>query len=265
MKSFRKTNFSVYLLDGARCRGAYYPGESEVLGLYIHGFRSSVAHRKSRFFLDHALQKGHSWANFDLPCHGRSEGLFQEFRLSDALEAVLAVLEELRDVPVLMVGSSMGAWLAMLAAQKLARSTRAKNVITGALLIAPAFDFFKHYFQNRPPEELVDWQRKRVRRFVDPYDNRPYDLDYRVLRDAQKFTLLESPAQWEFPVRIYHGTQDEVAPVAHSRKFRELAKKSDVRLYEVDGGDHSLDAYLPRVAAAVDRMFAAAHKHLEGK
>ena len=247
----------MYLSDGTRCRGAYYPGPGaggdRLVGLHVHGFRSSVENTKARFFLDHALQRGYSWSHFDLPCHGRSEGRFSEFRVSTALEALSAVMRRFRGASLVLLGSSMGAWLAMLAARQLAASRDVR--VKGAVLIAPAFDFFHHYFQNEPAEAMRQWQRDGIRRLTDHYDNRAYELDYAVLEDGMRHSLLERPAAYDFPIRIFHGDRDDVVPIDLSHRFKALSAGSDITLRVVKGGDHTLNPQLARIAAEVDDLF----------
>lgn len=254
MKSFRKTSFSVYLPDGTRCRGAYYPGDARLVGIHVHGFRSSSDGAKARFFLDHALQHGYGWANFDLPCHGRSEGGFREFRVSNALAALVEVIQQFRGVPVMLLGSSLGAWLSMLAARKLAKSAGVS--IAGAVLIAPAFDFFDQYFQNEPAEAMRQWRRDGVRRFTDHYDGRPYELEYALVEDALRHNLLGRPGAYNFPIRIFHGSRDEIVPLSVSHRFKAMSAGSDIMLHVVEDGDHALNRQLPLIAAEVDRLFA---------
>lgn len=251
---FRKTNFSIYLPDGSRCRGAYYPGDTALVGIHVHGFRSSMNHAKAKFFLDHALQNGYSWSHFDLPCHGCSEGAFREFRISNGLAALLEVIRRFRGVPVMLLGVSMGAWLAMLAAQKLSNSAHANLV--GAVLVAPAFDFLQYYFANEPPEVMQQWQKDGVRRFTDQYDQQSYELEYGVMDDGIQHSILKQPANYNFPIQIFHGDQDEVVPLQLSNEFKENSPNSDITLNVIAGGDHQLDAQRPRVAAEMDRMFA---------
>ena len=258
LKSFRKTSFSVYLPDGSRCRGAYYPGSTSVVGIHVHGFRSSVAHTKARFFVDHALGRRHSWANFDLPCHGRSEGAFRTFRVSAALAALTEVIHQFRGAPVLLLGSSLGAWLSMLAARKLAKSPGIS--IAGAVLIAPAFDFFRQYCADESDQAMQRWRREGVRRFTDHYDHRLYELEYALVEDALDHSILERPGAWDFPIRIFHGDQDEIVPISLSHRFREASVGADIKVHAIAGGDHALNGHLPLIAATIDEMFERVEK-----
>jgi len=232
-----------------------------MVGIHVHGFRSSSAHRKAQFFQEHALQRGYGWVTFDLPCHGRSEGRFRDFRVSNALDALLEVIGQFRGIPVMLLGSSMGAWLAMLAAQvmlKKAARSRAKSraaTIAGAVLIAPAFDFFLHYFQNQPVDVVRQWRRDGARAFADRYDGSAYQLAFAALEDGVRHSVLERAAPYDFPIRIFHGAQDEVVPLALSRQFQELSPDADINVHVIKDGDHTLNAQLDLIAAEVDSMF----------
>lgn len=219
----------------------------------MHGYRSSVNNDKAQFFLNHALQHKYSWSNFDLPCHGSSEGKFPEFRISSALTALTEVIRQFRDVPILLFGVSMGAWLSILAARKLANAPHTN--IVAAVLVAPAFDFVHHYFNQESLETLQQWQRDGVRQFNDLYDNEPYELEYGAVDDGLQYGILQQSATYDFPIRIFHGDRDEIAPLGLSQQFKADAVDSDIALNIMKGGDHSLDLHRPAISAEVDRMF----------
>ena len=103
-----------------------------------------------------AIQRGYSWKSFDLRGHGESEGLFEEFTLKNALEDLLGVLDSVNEQRVLLVGSSMGGWLSLLAAQR--RLPKVKAI----MLIAPAINFVQNLFDSLPKQELDSWARSRV-------------------------------------------------------------------------------------------------------
>lgn len=279
VKSYRNNSFSVYLSDGTRCRGAYYPGHGDgdgmgnsvgnTIGIYVHGFRSSATHSKGDFFLNHARQRGYSWVTFDLPCHGDSEGEFKKFRISNALESVLKVIQRFRGARLVLLGSSMGAWLSMLAARKLAAQSARRAAdgatiatIAGAVLVAPAFDFVREYFRNEPLDVMHKWRREGIRQFTDRYDGVRYELEYGLVEDGLQHDILQHPSVYNFPIRIFHGEQDEVVPYRLSHRFQEtnagFNADFDVTVRIIHQGDHALNEHLPLIAPAMDGMFEAA-------
>ena len=263
-RPFRQTSFSVYPPDGTRCRGTYCPGESRLVGIHVHGFRSSSAHRKAQFFWSTRCRTATAGSILICPATGAARGGSAISACPTHWDALLELLAQFRGTPVMLLGSSMGAWLAMLAAQvmlKKAARSRAKArtaTIAGAVLIAPAFDFFRHYFQNQPPEVLRQWRRDGVRDFTDHYDGAPYQLDYAALEDGVRHSALERAARYDLPIRIFHGARDEVVPLELSRQFQELSPDADINVRVIKNGGHSLDAHLNLIAAEVDNLFARA-------
>jgi pimeloyl-ACP methyl ester carboxylesterase len=128
-------------------------------GVFLHGFRSDCDGSKAIALAQHAEHRGYSWVRFDLSGHGRSDGDFTTFTITDAVRDVLAVLEALAPRPVVLVGSSLGGWLSVLAAQHAPQQVRAM------LLIAPAFNFVQNFLAALPAEELRRWARQGIRRF----------------------------------------------------------------------------------------------------
>ncbi len=257
MSSFDKASFSVHPPGGIYCRGMYYPGTTNVIGIHVHGFRSSIDHSKAYFFRDHALKQGYTWVNFDLPCHGTSEGEFRRFQITDALAAVIDVIHKFRKNPIVLFGVSLGGWLSMLAARQLANSADIK--IAGAVLVAPAFDFFAEFYEKSETEEaLREWRLKGVRQFFDEDDNQPYELDYAVVEDGLKHNCLKDPICYDFPIQILHGDEDEIVPISLSHRFKALSGNSDVTLHVIKGGDHSLQTHAAQIASEIDRTFQKA-------
>ena len=255
-----KTPLNIILPDGAKCHGVYYPGDTELVGIFVHGFRSSVVHTKARFFREHALTNGYSWAHFDLPCHGQSPGAFRSFRVSAALLALREVMRQLAGAPLLLLGSSLGGWLSIAAAREYL--DEARN-IAAAVLLAPAFDFIQHYFIDNPDitsqRQLRQWKLDGVRGFADHYDDLPYELEYGVVTDGVRHNLLENPGQFNFPVTIFHGDADDIVPLALSRKFTARAhvdgRVGGADLRVIAAGDHTLESHWPRITAELDAIF----------
>lgn len=219
------------------------------LGVFVHGFRSDCNGTKSLALAAQAVVRGYDWLRFDLSGHGSSEGDFRAFRLSTMLadlEAVLAWCGR----PVMLVGSSMGGWLSVLAALRHTEQVRA------LVLIAPAFDFIPLYFESLPAAEREDWRRDRWRRFASAYGE-DYELDYSVLADAAPFGLLSRPQTLTCPVTIVHGERDEAVPPEVSGRFFSQLDAPAKALHVIPGGDHRLSAGIPFMCEAVARSWPA--------
>ena len=155
-------DFTVETAPGHRVRGHFSDFNSDPVGIFLHGFRSDCAGSKAIAFAQHAQKRDYSWVRFDLSGHGHSDGDFTSFTIADALRDVVAVIDALAPRPVVLVGSSLGGWLSVLAAQHLPRRIHAM------LLIAPAFNFVQNFLADLPTQELRKWERTLTSKRVTP-------------------------------------------------------------------------------------------------
>jgi abhydrolase domain-containing protein 10 len=233
---------------GYRLRGYLRDGEGAV-GVFVHGFRSHCGGDKALGLAGHAADRGYPWLRFDLGGHGASGGEFDAFRLSALLADLEAVLDFLGGRPVVLAGSSMGGWLATLAALRRPRQ------VAGLLLIAPAFNFIRNRFGTLLAPFLARWQEEGTMTFDDPYGGEPFRLDHDIIADAEGLDVLEPAPRLSCPVRILHGEHDEVVPVSVSREFVARARAPSLTLTVIPGGDHRLNTAIPLMATAVDELW----------
>jgi pimeloyl-ACP methyl ester carboxylesterase len=189
-----------------------------------------------------------AFLRFDYRGHGRSGGRFEDGTIGAWLDDVLAVIDRLTEGPQLLVGSSLGGWLAILAA--LARPRR----IAGLVMVAPAVDFTEALIWAR----LDAAQRKEMvtaGRLVVPsaYDPAGYPITQRLIEEGRRHLLLDAPIPLDIPIRILHGMGDSEVPWQHSLRLAEALTGRDVVVSLTKEGDHRLstEADLARLAAAV--------------
>jgi pimeloyl-ACP methyl ester carboxylesterase len=202
--------------------------------LWLGGFKSEMTGTKAEALDLWATEQGHACLRFDYFGHGQSSWDFRKGTISRWLDDTLAVLDRVAEGPQLLVGSSMGGWIALLAAR--ARPDRVK----GLLLIAPAVDFTQALLWVRLPQDVKEqierdgeWQRPSV------YDPEPYPITRSLIEDGRNHLLLDKPLAAHCPVRIVQGMQDPDVPWAHALKIAE-AIEGDVTLTLVKNGDHRL-------------------------
>ncbi|MCY0872519.1 MAG: alpha/beta fold hydrolase [Acidithiobacillus caldus] len=140
-------------------RGRWRDGGSGPVGVFLTGFASTMAGSKSTLLARFARRQGWPWCRFDYRGVGESDGNFAELTLSRYLEDLALVLDFIGDRPVLLVGSSLGGWVAALAGQ------RWPQRISALLLIAPAFNFISLLFAALPGNEQEDWRKTGLRRW----------------------------------------------------------------------------------------------------
>jgi hypothetical protein len=186
---------------------------------------------------------------FDYLGHGASSG---DFRTKGAItrwrEDALAVIDELTEGPLVLVGSSMGGWIACLAA--MARPER----LAGLLLIAPAPDFTEKLMTPEiPPEGHAALASEGVWMRPSDYGD-PYPITATLLEDGARWSILGAePVPIEVPVRILQGAADPDVPWRHALELAQAIKGEDVVFSLIKDGDHRLSR-----PQDIDRLLAAA-------
>ncbi len=196
-----------------------------------------------------AAAAGRSLVRFDYFGHGASSGDFREGTITRWRGDVLAVIDRLTEGRLILVGSSMGAWLSLLAA--LARPDR----VAGLLLIAPAVDFTETLMWNTfPPDVQRTIMEKGEWLWPSVYDDEPYPITRALIEDGRKHLLLDRNIALSCPVRIVQGMDDPDVPWRHAmRLLGRLGPDAEITL--VKTGDHRLSK--PHEIALILRMLAA--------
>ncbi len=207
---------------------------------WLGGFMSEMTGSKGESLADLARIKRRNCLRFDYSGHGQSAGLFTDGTISLWLEqATHMFLKHTRNKRII-VGSSMGGWLALLLARRLQREdTAAFNRIGGLLLIAPAtdmtMDLMWQQMAEADRESLVTqgiWHQ--------PSDyGAPYPITLRLIEDGERHRIFGEGLSLPFPTRILQGDDDTDVPPDHAMKTM-AALRGDVTLTLVKGGDHRL-------------------------
>lgn len=221
-------------LAGQRLAVARRPGASPTF-IWLGGFKADMAGTKASVLSDWARANGQAFVRFDYSGHGQSSGCFDEGTIGQwAVEAV-AVIDACTEGPVVLVGSSMGAWLALLAAR--ARSDR----VAGLLLIAPAADFTERLMWagftdevKREIETMGAWEQPSG------YGAEPYLITKRLIEDGRRWLVMGGPIKFAGPVRILQGGRDPDVPEAHARALAALIESPDLCFDLIPDGDHRL-------------------------
>jgi pimeloyl-ACP methyl ester carboxylesterase len=235
--------------DGERIAYTVRPGKSPGV-VWLGGFKSEMTATKASALDAWAEQTGHAFVRFDYYGHGQSSGEFRNGTITRWRDDALAVLDCLTSGPQILVGSSMGGYLALLVARM--RPERC----TGLLLVAPAADFTEALLWAGMPKdakrqilEKGEWLRPSA------YDPDPYPIARGLIEDGRRHLLLDKgPIALGCPARILQGMRDPDVPWQHAFKlFRALA--GEVSLTLVRDGDHRLST--PSDIARMERTLDA--------
>jgi pimeloyl-ACP methyl ester carboxylesterase len=207
---------------------------------WLGGFMSDMAGSKGESLGDLARAKRRMCLRFDYSGHGKSSGTFTDGTISQWLEqATHMFLNHTRNKRII-VGSSMGGWLALLLAKRLQREDEAAfRRIGGMVLIAPATDMTHELMWAKMSEaDRETLVRDGVWRQPSDY-GAPYPITYDLIEDGTRHGLLADGLSLPFPVRILQGTEDTDVPPDHAVKTM-AALQGDVSLTLIKGGDHRL-------------------------
>ncbi|KQP47367.1 alpha/beta hydrolase [Methylobacterium sp. Leaf106] len=220
--------------------------------VWLGGFRSDMGATKAMVLDAYARDHGRALVRFDYTGHGESEGEFAESTISTWLEDAMAVLDATVTGPAILVGSSMGGWIACLAAR--ARALRGDAPLAGMVLIAPALDFTETLMWERfPPDIRATMEREGVWMRPTDYGPEPVPTTMALIEDGRRHLLLGGPIDPGCPVHILQGMRDPDVPYTHALATVERLPASGTVLTLIADGDHRLSRPqdLSRLLAAV--------------
>jgi pimeloyl-ACP methyl ester carboxylesterase len=208
---------------------------------WLGGFKSAMTGTKAEALADMARATRRRCLRFDYSGHGQSAGLFTDGTISLWLEqSVHMFLTHTRGKRII-VGSSMGGWLALLLAKRLMQEDAAAfRRIVGIVLIAPATDMTKDLmwdnFGSAEKQELAN-----TGAYIQPSTyGEPYVITAKLLADGQDHLLFKDKLHLPCAVRILQGTDDADVPAAHAVKTFDMLTGPDISLNLIKGGDHRL-------------------------
>jgi len=243
--------------DTAR-RIAVRAREGTAPGLFwLGGFNSDMKGTKALALDAWAADKGRACVRFDYSGHGESGGRFIDGTIGRWLEESVAVFDRFCHGPQVVVGSSMGGWMALLLAREVSRRRVGKNGPTGSLaglvLIAPAPDFTEELMWKgfspairREIEQTGVWLRPSEY-------GEPYPITRALIEEGRNHLLLGGSIAVGCPVRILQGAQDPDVPWRHAFALAQRLPAEDVVLSVIQDGDHRLSRPqdIARMLAAV--------------
>lgn len=239
---------------GQTLQAVYLPGEGPGI-VWLGGFMSDMAGTKALHLRDWAEARGRAFMRFDYYGHGETGGDMRTARMSWFRDDALAAMERVETQDLILVGSSMGGWAALLAA--LAAPERVKALA----LIAPAPDFTERLIWP----QLSEAQRQEMltRGWIERpslYGADPYIYARSLIEDGREHLLLGQPIPLSVPIWIVHGMEDPDVPYGLSLELVDKLQSRDVELCLVKEGDHRLSGPedLARLGRALEGLLARA-------
>ncbi|APX21376.1 MAG: alpha/beta hydrolase [Rhodobacteraceae bacterium] len=232
-------------IDGPNARLAYAhtAGEGPTV-VFLSGYKSDMEGTKAVHLEAWAEARGRAFLRLDYSGHGQSSGLFEAGCIGDWAADAQAVIEAVTEGPLILVGSSMGGWIATLLTKRLGAR------VAGFVGIAAAPDFTEDgFWAGFSEEERTRVMEEGVTYLPSAYGD-PYAVTRRLIEDGRENLVLRTPLPMAFPVRLLQGTEDEAVRRETALALFDHIDGPDVRLSFVKGTDHRFSE--PRDLAMIE-------------
>ena len=202
--------------------------------VFLHGFMSDLEGKKPNVFLRFAKKNKISFLALEYSGHGKSSGNFINGNITKWSNETSALIKKyVKKNNFTIIGSSMGAWIAIKQFQKF------KNQINSFLGIGSAPEFLENLmwkkFTKKMKAEII---KKGIYHLK--HGNYEYPITHQLIKDGRKNKVLNKKIDSKIKVTMVHGQKDEVVPVSYSRKVLKIFKNAKKKLLIIKGGDHSL-------------------------
>ena len=202
--------------------------------VFLHGFMSDLEGKKPNAFLKFAKQNGLSFLALEYSGHGKSSGKFTTGNISKWSNEVSVLIKKIiKNNHFTIVGSSMGAWLAI------NQFKQFKNQINGFLGIGSAPEFLENLMWKKFSKKMKDEITKKGI-YQLKHGNYEYPITLQLIKDGRKNKVLNKKINSRINITMIHGQKDEVVPVSYSRKVLKIFRNARKKLVVVKNGDHSL-------------------------
>ena len=238
--------------SGIRVAYRQQHGAGELGVTFLHGFRSDMGSTKATAMAEWCADKNIPFTALDCFAHGQSEGDFMEYTIGRGLESVLHILDQVARGPQILVGSSMGGWLAFLAARE------RKGQVKGVVGIAAAPDFTEEiWVREMNPEQRATVENEGVLWVPSDYGS-DYPITHHFILEGRNHLLLDDVIGLEVPIHLIQGQRDAEVPWQTAIKIAERVVGDDVTVSLVKDGEHRLSRPqdLALLFDAVERMLA---------
>ncbi len=231
------TNFSyLYLSKSKKIRYIKHIQNKSAYIVFLHGFMSDLNGKKPKTFLNYAKKNKLGFLALEYSGHGKSSGRFVNGNISKwTLETKILIKKIVKKNKIILIGSSMGAWIA------LNQFKFFKKQIIGFLGIGSAPEFLEKLMWNKFSKKMkIDLRKKGIINLK--HGDYQYPITFQLIKDGRKNRVLNQKIFEKIKVTMIHGSKDKSVPMNYSRKILKIFKKAKKKLIIVKKGDHSLSS-----------------------
>ena len=222
-----------YLINKKNQKIAYkhYKGKAPGL-IFIHGLNSNMQGIKALSIEKYAKKNKLSFIRFDCRGHGQSSGKFENFTISDWKDDIIEIIDNLTKGPQILIGSSMGGWLMMLAYK-----ARPKKII-GLIGLAAAVDFGGELYRGLTNKNKNDLKKNEITKYSS--SDVSYFLKSNFFKEAKKNNILNKVFKIDKPFVLIHGFKDNIVNINMPKKIMKVSSGKDIKIIYLKSSDHRL-------------------------
>ena len=239
MNNQRKKIYKIVTIDGLKISYQYRPRLKKgpkVAIIFLSGYKSDMLGTKA-FFLDTLSKKiGYEYLRFDYSGHGSSEGKIEKQLLSDWVNEAYLLIKKKLNYPVIIVGSSLGGWIAFILLKKF------KKNILGVVGIGAAPDFTNDIVKNLSLIQKKRYMNKGYISIKSDYAEKPYKFTKRFIEDAKKNFVLLKNLEIKTKITLLYGLQDSAVKLKTQISLLKLIKIKNAKLIILNSSDHRMSS-----------------------
>lgn len=227
-------------------------GKNLPVVVFLGGYRSDMTGTKAMYLEAQCRARGQAFLRFDYSGHGQSGGKFEDGTMGAWKYDALDMIDHFVKEPVILVGSSMGGWIALLVA--IARP----GLVAGLIGIAAAPDFTEELYGHLSKAQKEELEKSGRVQIPNDYSDEPYPFSKEFYQEAKDHLVLTRPRTFSFPVRLLQGKKDMDVPWQTTEKIRSVFSSTDFSVILIEEGDHRLSR--PEDLEILDRQVRAISK-----
>ena len=232
------TNYNyLKLTKTKRIRYLHHAKRNGTYVVFLHGFMSDLEGKKPKSFLNFAKKNNLGFLALEYSGHGKSSGIFTDGNISKwTRETSLIIRKIIKKNKFILIGSSMGAWIAI------NQFKFFKKQIKGFLGIGSAPEFLQRLMWNKFPKKTKE---KIIKLGIVnlKHGDYEYPITLQLIKDGRKNRVFEKKIYQNINLTLVHGDKDKSVPVVYSRKILKIFKNANKKLVIVKNGDHSLSTF----------------------
>lgn len=201
--------------------------------MFLGGFRSDMEGTKAIYLEEQCKRRKQKYVRFDYRGHGKSEGIFEESCISEWAQDAIDILDQCTSGPVILVGSSMGGWISLLAA--IEKPDRVKAIVG----LAAAPDFTQWMEAGMDESQKNSLEKEGFFALPNDYDE-PYIITKKLLEDGRQRSLLQGEIKIDIPVRLIQGMKDTDVEWQTAHRIKNAITGDDVEVILLENADHRL-------------------------